>query len=220
VARADLSDALRGGLLGVAVGEALGLPWVGVKPRAIKRDRLLDEVGPTGAVTAAVLTAARAGGQSPNSVDGALGDCPLVVALVVGWRESDGAARRARALPLGFGAVVVADLAALLLAGKPVHPLVTDHADDWPPPFHGVAADERAILDALLAVLQRHDDPSEAMRAAVRLGGGGTALLVALVGGLLGCRRPTAIDRVAWRDRVALPDEPTLAAAVSGLLPA
>ena len=237
MARADLSDALRGGLLGVAVGEALGLPWVGVKPRAIKRDRLLDAVGPTGAVTAAVLAASAGGqtplrvvegsagvlddvgGQSPNSVGGVLGDSPrLAVALTVGWRAyEDAGARRAAALPLGFGAVVVADLAALLLAGKAVHPLVTDHADDWPPPFHGVAADERAILDALLAVLQRHDDPSEAMRAAARLGGGGTAVLVALVGGLLGCRRPTAIDRVPWRERVALPDEPTLAAAVAGL---
>ncbi|MDX6730651.1 MAG: hypothetical protein QOC54_599, partial [Baekduia sp.] len=45
MARPDLSDALRGGLLGLAAGEALGLPWIGRSPREIKRDRLLDEVG-------------------------------------------------------------------------------------------------------------------------------------------------------------------------------
>jgi hypothetical protein len=202
VARADLGDALRGGLLGVAVGEALGLPWAGVSPRAIKRDRLLEGVGPTGAATAAVL------GGPPN----------LASALAVGWRHrDDAAARRSGALPLGFAAVVVADLAATTLAGRTVHQLVTDHADDWPPPFHGVAADDRSVADALLAVLQRHDDPSEGMRAAVRLGGGGAPLIGALVGGILGCRRPSAIDRVPWRDRVALPDEQALDAAITAL---
>jgi ADP-ribosylglycohydrolase len=103
------------------------------------------------------------------------------------------------------------------VAGRPLHHLVADHADDWPPPFRGVAYDDRAVVDALLAVLHRHDDPSEAMRAAVRLGGGGTALLGAVVGGILGCRRPTAIDRVPWRDRVTLPADAALDAAVAGL---
>ncbi|HEU4975427.1 MAG TPA: ADP-ribosylglycohydrolase family protein, partial [Baekduia sp.] len=58
MAGADLSARLRGGLLGVALGEALGLPWAGRPPREIKRDRLLEGVGPTGPVTAAVLAAA------------------------------------------------------------------------------------------------------------------------------------------------------------------
>jgi hypothetical protein len=208
VVRPDLSDALRGGLLGVAVGEALGVAWLGVSPRAIKRDRLLDGVGPTGAVTAAVLAATAGGG-----VRGSLAD-----ALVLGWREPDPLARRTAVLRLGFAPVMVADLAAWALAGKPLHHLVADHADDWPPPFHGVAADDRSVLDALMAVLHRHDDPSEGMSAAVRLGGGGTALLGALVGGILGCRRPTAIDRVPWRDRVALPGETALDAAVEALM--
>ncbi|HEV7496298.1 ADP-ribosylglycohydrolase family protein [Baekduia sp.] len=207
MARADLSDALRGGLLGVAVGEALGLPWAGVSPRTIKRDRLLDEVGPTGAATAAVLAAATGAGAPGGLPD----------ALALGWREPVALARRTAVLHLGFAPVMVADLAAWALAGKPLHHLVADHADDWPPPFHGVAADDRSVLDALMAVLHRHDDPTEGMRAAVRLGGGGTALLAALVGGILGCRRPTAIDRVPWRERVALPDDATLAAAVAGL---
>jgi hypothetical protein len=207
VARPDLSDALLGGLLGVAVGEALGLPWAGVSPRAIKRDRLLDGVGPTGAATAAVLAATAGAG-----VRGSLAD-----ALVLGWRERDPLARRTAVLHLGFAPVMVADLAAWALAGKPLHHLVADHADDWPPPFHGVAADDRSVLDALMAVLHRHDDPSEGMSAAVRLGGGGTALLGALVGGILGCRRPTAIDRVPWRERVALPDEAALDAAVAAM---
>jgi hypothetical protein len=208
VARPDLSDALRGGLLGVVVGEALGLPWVGVSPRAIKRDRLFDGVGPTGAVTAAVLAATAGGG-----VRGSLAD-----ALVLGWCEPDPLARRTAVLHLGFAPVMVADLAAWALAGKPLHHLVADHADDWPPPFHGVAADDRSVLDALMAVLHRHDDPSEGMSAAVRLGGGGTALLGALVGGILGCRRPTAIDRVPWRNRVALPDNAALDAAVAAII--
>jgi hypothetical protein len=208
VARPDLSDALRGGLLGVAVGEALGLPWVGVSPRAIKRDRLLDGIGPTGAATAAVLAAAAG--------DGTRGGLPD--ALVLGWREPDPLARRTAVLHLGFAPVMVADLAAWALAGKPLHHLVADHADNWPPPFHGVAADARSVLDALMAVLHRHDDPSEGMSAAVRLGGGGAALLGALVGGILGCRRPTAIDRVPWRDRVALPDDAALDAAVVAMV--
>jgi hypothetical protein len=114
--------------------------------------------------------------------------------------------RRAAALPLGFGAVVIADLGAWAIEGRPLHHLVTEHAKDWVPPFRGVAADQRAIVDAVMANLYRHDDPTEGMRAVVRLGGGGIAVLTALVGGILGCRRPTSLRRVPWRDRVALSD--------------
>ena len=203
MARPDLSDALRGGLLGVAVGEALGLPWAGCAPRAIKRSRLYEDVGPTGAMVAGVL--------------GTAGAPPLASALVVGWREADPLARRTAALPLGFSAVVVADLAAAALAGRPLHHLVTDHAEDWAPPFRGVADDGRAVVDALMAVLYRHDDPTEAMHAAVRLGGGGAAALTATVGGILGARRPTAIARVPWLARTAVPDEAALARAVAAL---
>jgi ADP-ribosylglycohydrolase len=216
VAGADLSTGVRGGLLGVAVGEALGLPWAGAAPRTIKRQRLLDDVGPTGPVTAAVLAAAGVDDDA-GTRDGAAASDRLARGLVAGWRAPEPAARRAAALPLGVGAVVVADLAARALDGQALYQLVTDHADDWPPPFHGVGAEDRAVLDALLAVLHRHDDPSEGMRAAVRLGGDGAPLLTALVGGILGCRRPTAIDRVAWRDRVALPDEASMASAVATL---
>ncbi|HMJ36022.1 MAG TPA: ADP-ribosylglycohydrolase family protein [Baekduia sp.] len=208
MARPDLTDALRGGLLGVAVGEALGLPWAGRPPREIKRDRLTDDVGPTGAITAAVLEAAATVGLSPSG---------LPAALALGWREPDALARRASALHFGFAPVLVADLAAWALAGRPLYHLVADHADDWPPPFRGVAADDRAVVDALLAVLHRHDDPSEGMRAAVRLGGGGAASLTALVGGILGCRRPTAIARVPWLGRTVVPDDDTLEQAVSAL---
>jgi hypothetical protein len=211
VARPDLSDALRGGLLGVAVGEALGLPWAGRAPREIKRDRLLDEVGPTGDVTAALLAAAAGGAPAAPSRSG------LPAALALGWREPDALARRASALHLGFAPVLVADLAAWALAGRPLYHLVADHADDWPPPFRGVADQDRAVVDALLAVLHRHDDPSEGMRAAVRLGGGGTALLTALVGGILGCRRPTAIARVPWLERTAVPADEALQRAVAAL---
>jgi hypothetical protein len=214
VARPDLSreERLRGGLLGVAAGEALGLPWVGVPPRGISRAKLFDEVGPTGEVTAAVLAGARGdapkGGQSPFM---------LAAALVLGWREHDPLARRAAALHLGFAPVMVADLAAWALAGEPLYHLVADHADDWPPPFRGVPGDDRAVLDALMAILHRHDDPADGMRAAVRLGGGGTARLAALAGGILGCRRPAAVERAPWFDRVAVPSEDALQAAIDGL---
>jgi hypothetical protein len=214
VARPQLTHAerLRGGLLGVAAGEALGLPWEGVPPRGITRAKLFDEVGPTGAVTAAVLAAAHGtpdkGGQSPFM---------LATALVLGWRERDPLARRAAALHLGFAPVMVADLAAWAVAGEPLYHLVADHADDWPPPFRGVPGDDRAILDALMAILHRHDDPADGMRAAVRLGGGATARLAALVGGILGSRRPAAVERAPWYERVAVPGEAALDAAIAGL---
>jgi hypothetical protein len=188
----------RAGLTGLALGEALGLPWVGVAPRSIKRAAILEGVGPTGTATANALAAER--GEDV----GARGAAALPVALVLGWRHDDPDARRAATLPLGFGAVVAADLAAWAAAGRPLHHLVTEHAKDWPPPFRGIADDQRAVVDAVMATLYRHDDPTEGMRATVRLGGGGIAVATALVGGILGCRRPTALDRVPWRDRVDL----------------
>jgi hypothetical protein len=204
-----LTDRLRGGLLGVAVGEALGLPWVGAAPRDIRRATLFDAVGPTGDVTAAVLSAAAdERGQSPFM---------LATALVLGWRQRDPLARRAAALHLGFAPVMVADLAAWALAGEPLYHLVADHADDWPPPFRGVPDDDRAILDALMAILHRHDDPADGMRAAVRLGGGATARLAALVGAILGSRRPAAVPHAPWFERVAVPGEAALQAAITGL---
>ncbi|MDX6687053.1 MAG: hypothetical protein QOF86_3181, partial [Baekduia sp.] len=105
MAGADLSAGLRAGLLGVALGEALGLPWAGRSPREIKRDRLLDEVASTGAVTAAVLAAARGVADvAPRS--------GLPGGLVAGWRVPDPRPRRGAALRNGIAAVVVADLAA------------------------------------------------------------------------------------------------------------
>jgi hypothetical protein len=199
VARPDLSaeDRRRGGALGAALGEALGLPWAGVQARGIVRRKLFDDVGPTGPFTAALLA-----GE---------GD-PLAVALRVGWREPERDARRAAALPLGLEAVVVAELAAQALAGAAVYQLVTDHGKDWPMPFAGTDARDRAVVDALLSLLHRHDDPTEGMQYAVRLGGAGTARLGALTGAILGCRRPTAVERVPWRARVDLPDDTALKA--------
>jgi hypothetical protein len=195
VARGELTA----GLAGLALGEALGLPWAGVGPRRIDRRALFDHVGPTGDATAAALAAAR------GEAVGASGAAALPAALALGWRHADDAgARRAATLPLGFGAVVIADLGASAIAGRPLHHLVTEHAKDWVPPFRGVAAEQRAIVDAVMANLYRHDDPTEAMRAVVRLGGDGIAILTALVGGILGCRRPASLQRVPWRDRVDL----------------
>jgi ADP-ribosylglycohydrolase len=178
---------LTGGVRGAALGEALGLPWAGVAARRISRRKLLDDVGPTGAFTAALLS-----GE---------GD-PLAVALRDGWSGRHDTTAR-----LGIEAFVVARLAAQALAGRPIYQLLTDHGDDWPVPFHGTDANDRAVVDALLAILARHDDPTEGMTAAVRLGGAGTARLGALTGAILGCRRPAAVERVPWRERVTLPSD-------------
>jgi hypothetical protein len=210
VARPDLSEALRGGLLGVAVGEALGLAWLGCAPREIKRARLLEGVGPTGALTAAALAAADGVALEPA--------CALIGGLIAGWAEPDRLARRAAAHPLGLGAIVVADLAAQALDGRAVYQQVNDHGKDWPPPFRGVAATDRAVISALLANLHRHDDPNEGMQAAVRLGGDGVATLTALVGGIFGVRRPTAITRVPWLARTAVPEDAALDVAVAALV--
>lgn len=189
---------LTAGLAGVALGEALGLPWVGVVPQRINRRALYDGVGPTGAATVAALAAARG---EPVAVRGA---AALPAALALGWRHDDAQARRAATLPLGFGAVVVANLGAWAIERRALHHMVTEHAKDWVPPFRGVAADQRAIVDAVMTNLYRHDDPTRAMEAAVRLGGDGVAIVTALVGGILSAKRPAGVQRVPWRDRVDL----------------
>lgn len=169
------------------------MPWIGVEPRRITRRRLLDDVGPTGEATRAAVT---------GEGQGALA---LPVAFVIGLDEPDPLARRAAALPLGFGAVVVADLAAWALEGRPIYQYVIDHANKWGPPYRGVAMEQRSIVDSLLATLSRHDEASEGMLSAVRIGGEGVTVLTALVGGILCAKRPTAVERVPWRERVTLP---------------
>jgi hypothetical protein len=199
VDRAELTpeQRLRGGVRGAALGEALGLPWAGVPARRISRRRLLDDVGPTGAFTVALLS-----GE---------GDV-LARAVRIGWGVQDRAPRRAAALAGGGAAVVVAELAAEAFAGRPVYQLLDDHAEDWPVPFHGTDGNDRAVVDALLAILHRHDELTEGVTSAVRLGGAGTARLGGLAGAVLGCRRPTAVDRVPWIDRVVLPADAALKA--------
>jgi len=191
-----------------ALGDALGVPWVGAAPRTITRRRLLDDVGPTGEATriARAADAAWASG-SPNGElfttrrPGPADALALPVAFVIGLREADADARRAAALPLGTGAVVVADLTAWALERRPIYQSLTDHANKWGPPFHGVALDQRAIIDSLLATLARHDEATEGMLSAVRLGGNGVAVLTALVGGILTAKLPRALGRIPWSDR-------------------
>jgi hypothetical protein len=175
-----------------ALGDALGVPWIGVEPRKITRRRLLDDVGPTGEATTALRSEQGRGGLA------------LPVAFAIGLRTADAAERRALTLPLGTGAVIVADLTAWAVEGRPIYQSLIDHANKWGPPYRGVALDQRAIVDSLLATLARHDEASEGMLSAVRLGGEGVAVLTGLVGGILGAKRPTAVPRVPWRERVVL----------------
>ncbi|WP_445150249.1 hypothetical protein [Baekduia sp. Peel2402] len=196
-----------------ALGDALGVPWVGAAPRTITRRRLLDDVGPTGEATRIARAAddAWASGspngelfttRRPGSSDAGADALALPVAFVIGLREADADARRAAALPLGLGAVVVADLTAWALERRPIYQSLTDHANKWGPPFHGVALDQRAIIDSLLATLARHDEATEGMLSSVRLGGNGVAVLTALVGGILAAKLPTAVARIPWSGRV------------------
>jgi hypothetical protein len=193
-----------------ALGDALALPWIGAAPRTITRRRLYDDIGPTGDATAIAraVDASRSVSSDGELITtrrhGPADALSLPVAFVIGLNESDAGARRAAALPLGTGAVVVADLAAWALEGRPIYQSLIDHANKWGPPFYGVALDQRSIIDSLLATLARHDEATEGMLSAVRLGGEGVAVLTALVGGILTAKLPTALERVPWRDRVAL----------------
>jgi len=199
------------GLEGFALGDALGVPWIGVPPRKITRRRLLDDLGPTGEATRVALAASASvspGGELVTTRrHGSRGADALAlpVAFVRGLGLEDARERRAATLPLGFGAVVVADLTAWALEGRPIYQYLIDHANKWGPPYGGVAMDQRSIVDSLLATLSRHDEASEGMLSAVRIGGDGVAVLTALVGGILGAKRPVAVERVPWRDRVTLP---------------
>jgi hypothetical protein len=190
-----------------ALGDALGVPWIGVAPRQITRRRLLDDVGPTGAATRVAREAASVSSRGEQFTTKRHGSArpdalALPAAFVLGLNEPDPGARRAATLPLGTGAVVVANLAAWALEGRAIYQMLTDHANKWGPPFYGVMLDQRSIVDSLLATLARHDEATEGMLSCVRLGGEGVAVLTALVGGILTARRPTALDRVPWRDRV------------------
>jgi hypothetical protein len=202
VAGPDVAARIRAGLVAFAAGEALGLPWVGRPPREISRDAVLAGPGPTGCATSALLA-----GPGPS----------LPGALAFGWSEPRAAARRDARGTLGLDGWMVAELAAGALAGRPLHHAVRDHGEEWSMPYGGVAG-PRDVVSALMTLVFRHDEPADGMLLAVRYGGE-TALLAALTGGILGCRRPAGIDRIPWLDRVALPPPAELDAATARLTP-
>ena len=191
MARVDVTGRIRAGLVAAAAGEALGLPWVGRSPRELRRDAVMAGAG---------------------SVERRGAEHPLLAAVAVGWGEPDPRARRAL---LRGDTWAVAELAAWSLEGRPLHHAVRDHGEEWSPPFRGPRGD-REVVSALFALVFGHDDPSDGMLAAVRLGGD-TAVLAALTGAVLGCRRAEAVARIPWLERVALPPEADLDARAAAL---
>jgi hypothetical protein len=198
-----VTQRIRAGLVAFAAGEALGAPWAGRPGREIRRDAVLAGVGAPGTATAALLA-----GPGPT----------LPGAVALGWSEPRTAARRAELGELGLDGWMVAELAAGALALRPLHHAVRDHGEEWNPPFRGPRG-PREVVAALMALVFRHDDPSDAMMLAVRYGGD-TPLLAALAGGILGCRRATSVPRIPWLDRVTLPPEEVLDATAERLVAA
>jgi hypothetical protein len=231
VAVDGVTAAVRAGLVAFAAGDAAGRPWAGRGPREISKRTLLDDVGPTGWATEALLaaagaaslgTAAGAGAASLGAPGAAGAEAPpppghFPAALALGWREPDPAARRAAALPLGFAAVLVADLAAWALEGRALRGLGEDHSWKWYAPIRGIPADDRGVMDGLLWLTHRWQDPDEGIRSAVRLGGRDPGLLAGLLGALLVSRTPALLSRLRWLDRVVLPAPERLDAAASAL---
>ncbi|MEV5330393.1 ADP-ribosylglycohydrolase family protein [Nonomuraea sp. NPDC052634] len=112
-------------------------------------------------------------------------------------------------------ACAVAAMGSWALENCPTEDLITiareelDHFEipmptDWAPGPDGVTLDVMDTLGAILHVLRLHDEPVEAMRYAVGLGGD-TDTVAAIVGGILNCRQDAA--NIPWTSQVALPPE-------------
>ncbi|MBI5103429.1 MAG: ADP-ribosylglycohydrolase family protein, partial [Solirubrobacterales bacterium] len=138
----------------------------------------------------------------------------LMRAPAVGWAIADPMRRREVAFALGrathgwaaaAAGVLVADLAAWAVEGRVLRHAVADTAEAWYLRPGGIGLGARDTFEALCNVVHRYDNPSKGIRAAVKLGGD-TDTLAALVGGVLGCRDPWAVDRMRWLDEVALPE--------------
>jgi hypothetical protein len=214
VAGPDVAERVRAGLVAFAAGEALGAPWAGRPPREIRRDAVLAGVGAPGQATAALLAGVGAPGPATAALAAGLGSS-LPGAVALGWAQPRAAARRDALAEAGLDGWMVAELAAGALAGRPLHHAVRDHGEEWNPPYRGPRA-PREVVAALMALVFRHDDPADAMLVAVRYGGE-TALLAALAGGVLGTRRVSAVGRIPWLERVALPPGDVLDAAAARL---
>ncbi|MFI7125885.1 ADP-ribosylglycohydrolase family protein [Nonomuraea sp. NPDC050153] len=112
-------------------------------------------------------------------------------------------------------ACAVAAMGSWALEGCPAEDLIAvaceelDHfaipiPTGWVPSPGGVSLDVMDTLGAILHVLHLHDEPVQAMRYAVSLGGD-TDTVAAIVGGILNCRQDTA--DIPWTPQVALPPE-------------
>jgi ADP-ribosylglycohydrolase len=200
VDRAQLTRAVRAGLVAGLAGDVLGAPLRGREPRAIhKRD-----VGQPGTMVATgatdrLLAAAR--GLPVGSAD-----TGYEQALMLGFSEGDIRVRRALALALGPWAVPLSTLASWSLEDRQLRHAVDDAADGWVPSMRGVADRPRAVLGAVFALVHREDDPGRAIVGAVRLGGL-TSTVALLVGAISAVRRPEEVPRLRWLDAVTLPDD-------------
>ncbi|MEV5895916.1 ADP-ribosylglycohydrolase family protein [Nonomuraea fuscirosea] len=110
-------------------------------------------------------------------------------------------------------ACAVAAMGSWALEGCPAGDLITVAQEElhhfgvpmpttWQPGPGGVSLDVSDTLGAILHVLHLHDEPVEAMRYAVGLGGD-TDTVAAIIGGVLTCRQDTA--DIPWAAQVAFP---------------
>jgi ADP-ribosylglycohydrolase len=146
-------------------------------------------------------------------------------APALGWAVEPGAKLTelttavSRTTHAGPGAVAaactVATMASMAVEGRPREEIAAAaEQDGWQPPTAGVPLDAVATLAAVGHVIGTAQDPAEAMRAAVRLGGD-TDTVAAIAGGILGTLMPAA--PIPWLDQVRMPDAAALDRLAAGL---
>ena len=178
----DVAARIRSGILCFCAGDALGVPWQGMRPEEVDAG-LLDELPARNG---------RAGGATS----------------ALGWAGVDRNAigvftRTTHAAP---EALEAARVAAAMAEAALVRGRLPARRRGWRPPRDGVSSDALETVAAARYVVSTHHDPGRAMRTAVTLGGD-TRGVAALAGAILGCRDPNEWRDVPWLGRVQVPLE-------------